>query len=179
MRSQCCVANRVRSYMSLWSRIINVLRGPGLSREVDEELESHIAEAIEQGRDPAEARRAFGSPLRHRELSLDIRLLGWLDFAPRRRRLWLAPAQEAEGHFRRRDPVSRSGDRRLHIGIPSDRCAAVAPFTSGEPRKVVRSRTPGNWFRRQTSIIRRLGLPRLPPDARCRSGAGGADRNLL
>src|SRR5260370_16565500 len=79
MRSQCCVANRVRSYMSLWSRIINVLRGPGLSREVDEELESHIAEAIEQGRDPAEARRAFGSPLRHRELSLDIRLLGWLD----------------------------------------------------------------------------------------------------
>jgi len=65
--------------MSLWSRIINVLRGPGLSREIDEELESHIAEAIEQGRDPAEARRAFGSPLRHRELSLDIRLLGWLD----------------------------------------------------------------------------------------------------
>ena len=35
-----------------------------LSREIDEELESHIAEAIEQGRDPAEARRAFGSALR-------------------------------------------------------------------------------------------------------------------
>ena len=65
--------------MSLWSRIANVLRGRSLSREIDEELESHIEEAIEQGRDPAEARRAFGSPLRHREESLDIRLIPWLD----------------------------------------------------------------------------------------------------
>ncbi len=48
--------------MSLWSRIANVLRGDRLSREIDEELHSHRAEAIEQGRDPAEARRAFGSP---------------------------------------------------------------------------------------------------------------------
>ena len=39
--------------MSLWSRIVNVLRGDRLSREIDEELQSHIAEAIEQGRDPA------------------------------------------------------------------------------------------------------------------------------
>lgn len=49
--------------MSVWSRIANVFRR-GASREIDEEFESHIAEAIEQGRDPAEARRAFGSPLR-------------------------------------------------------------------------------------------------------------------
>ena len=53
--------------MSLWSRIANVFRGDRLRREIDEELEAHIAEAIEQGRDPAEARRAFGSPLRQRE----------------------------------------------------------------------------------------------------------------
>src|SRR6266404_3030570 len=65
--------------MSLWSRFANVLRGDGLSREIDEELESHIAEAIEQGRDPAEARRAFGSALRRREQSRDIRLIPWLD----------------------------------------------------------------------------------------------------
>ena len=65
--------------MSLWSRILNVVRGDGLSREIDEELQSHIAEAIEQGRDPAEARRAFGSVLRRREDSRDIRLLPWLD----------------------------------------------------------------------------------------------------
>jgi len=65
--------------MSLWSRVTNLFCGASLSIEIDEELESHIAEAIEQGRDPAEVRRAFGSPLRHRESSLDIRLIGWLD----------------------------------------------------------------------------------------------------
>ncbi|MCU1261973.1 MAG: hypothetical protein JWO80_4858, partial [Bryobacterales bacterium] len=65
--------------MSLSSRIANVLRGDRLSREIDEELESHIEEAIQQGRDPAEARRAFGSPLRQREESRDIRLVPWLD----------------------------------------------------------------------------------------------------
>src|SRR5258708_25352084 len=65
--------------MSLWSRLTNVIRGDRLSREIDEELQSHIAEAIEQGRDPGEARRAFGSPLRQREESRDIRLVAWLD----------------------------------------------------------------------------------------------------
>ena len=65
--------------MSLWSRIANVFRGDRVSREIDEELESHIAEAIEQGRDPAEARRAFGSALRQREESRDVRLVAWLD----------------------------------------------------------------------------------------------------
>ncbi len=65
--------------MSFWSRIANVFRGDGLSREIDEELQSHIEEAIEQGRDPAEARRAFGSALRQREESRDIRVIAWLD----------------------------------------------------------------------------------------------------
>jgi len=65
--------------MSLFSRLANMLRGDRLSREIDEELESHIAEAIEQGRDPAETRRAFGSPLLSREQSRDVRILPWLD----------------------------------------------------------------------------------------------------
>jgi len=65
--------------MSLWSRIVNVVRGDRLNREVDEELESHIEEAMEQGRDPAEARRAFGSALRHREASRDAKLIVWLE----------------------------------------------------------------------------------------------------
>ncbi len=65
--------------MSLLSRITNLFRSGRLSREIDEELESHIQEAIEHGRDPAEARRAFGSILRHREESRDIRLIPWLD----------------------------------------------------------------------------------------------------
>ena len=65
--------------MSLWSRIVNVVRGDRLSREIDEEMQSHIAEAVEQGRDPAEAGAAFGSALRRREESRDIRLIPWLD----------------------------------------------------------------------------------------------------
>ncbi len=65
--------------MPLWSRIGNLFRGDGLSREIDEELRSHIEEAVEQGRDPAEARRAFGSALQRREESRDIRLVPWLD----------------------------------------------------------------------------------------------------
>jgi predicted permease len=65
--------------MSLWSRIANVVRGDRLSREIDEEIKSHIEEAIEGGRDPAEARKAFGCALRHREESRDIRLIPWLD----------------------------------------------------------------------------------------------------
>jgi predicted permease len=65
--------------MSLWSRIANVFRGDRLSREIDEELGTHIAEATEQGRDPAEARSAFGSPLRQRERSRDVKIMAWLD----------------------------------------------------------------------------------------------------
>jgi putative ABC transport system permease protein len=65
--------------MSLWSRIGNVLRGDRLNREIDEELEAHLEEAIARGRDPGEARRAFGSALRHREESRDVRLVAWLE----------------------------------------------------------------------------------------------------
>ena len=43
--------------MSLWSRVSNSMRGERLNREIDEELQSHIEEAISSGRDPGEARR--------------------------------------------------------------------------------------------------------------------------
>ncbi len=65
--------------MSLWSRLVNIFRGEQLSREIDDELQSHMAEAIEHGRDPIEVRRAFGSALNHREQSQDIRIVPWLD----------------------------------------------------------------------------------------------------
>src|SRR5271155_5642719 len=65
--------------MSLWSRIANAFRAERLNREIDEELQSHIEEAMEQGRDPEEARKAFGSALRRREESRDVRLVAWLD----------------------------------------------------------------------------------------------------
>jgi len=65
--------------MSLWSRIANVIRGERLSREIDEELRSHIQEAIAEGRDPAEVQRAFGSALRYGEDSREVHLIPWLD----------------------------------------------------------------------------------------------------
>ena len=65
--------------MSIWSRIVNVLRSDRLNREIDEELQSHIEEAIEQGRDPAEVRRAFGSHIRMREQSRDVKMAPWFD----------------------------------------------------------------------------------------------------
>jgi len=65
--------------MSMWARIVNAVRGGRLSREIDEELAAHVAEAIEHGRDPAEARTAFGSALRYREESRDVRVVAWLD----------------------------------------------------------------------------------------------------
>jgi len=65
--------------MSFWSRIRNVFRGEHLNREIDEELQSHLDEALARGRDPIEARRAFGSPTRLREQSRDVRLASWLD----------------------------------------------------------------------------------------------------
>ncbi len=65
--------------MSLRSRFSNLFRSRRLSNEIDEELESHMAEAIENGRAPSEVQKAFGSSLRHREASRDVRLLTWLD----------------------------------------------------------------------------------------------------
>ena len=64
--------------MSWWNRLVNVFRAERMDRETDEELEAHIAEAIEQGRDPAEARRSFGPRLQRREQSRDIRTIAWL-----------------------------------------------------------------------------------------------------
>jgi predicted permease len=65
--------------MSLWSRIVNAVYGESLNREIDEELQSHIEEAIAAGRDPMEVRRAFGCALHTREASHRIRVIGWLE----------------------------------------------------------------------------------------------------
>src|ERR1700759_2070407 len=64
--------------MSLWSRIWKAVRGERLNREIEEELQSHIEEAIASGRDPREAPRAFGSALRAREVSHSVRAAEWL-----------------------------------------------------------------------------------------------------
>jgi putative ABC transport system permease protein len=65
--------------LSIWSRIAYAFLGDRLNREIDEEFAAHIEEAIAAGDDPAEVRRAFGSQLRLREKSRDVRIVAWLD----------------------------------------------------------------------------------------------------
>jgi predicted permease len=65
--------------VSTWRKVTNLFRSKQLNDEIDEELQSHLDEALAEGRDPDEARRAFGSPLRHREASRNVRLITWLD----------------------------------------------------------------------------------------------------
>ena len=64
--------------MTFWSRISNAVHGERLNREINEEIQSHIEEAVASGRNPEEARRAFGSALRVREAS-SMRVAGWLE----------------------------------------------------------------------------------------------------
>jgi predicted permease len=56
-----------------------VFRGDRLKREIEEELQSHLAEAIAQGRDPQEARRALGRAVQQQQQSHDVKVVGWLD----------------------------------------------------------------------------------------------------
>ena len=65
--------------MSVWTRGWNAFRGDRLNRELNEEFESHIEEAVAEGRDPEEVRQVFGSMLRQREASRRVRVAGWLD----------------------------------------------------------------------------------------------------
>jgi putative ABC transport system permease protein len=65
--------------MSLWSRLINVFRGDALSREILEEYEAPVADAVADGMDPKEARRNLGPMLSRLEASRDFRLIPWLD----------------------------------------------------------------------------------------------------
>jgi predicted permease len=60
--------------MSLFSRIANVFRSDRLNREIEEELQAHLDDAVAAGRDPGEAHRAFGSMLRQREASHGARV---------------------------------------------------------------------------------------------------------
>jgi len=65
--------------MSVWTRVWNAFRGDRLNRELNEEFESHIEEAVAEGRDPEEVRQVFGSMLRQREASRRVRVAAWLD----------------------------------------------------------------------------------------------------
>jgi predicted permease len=65
--------------MSFWSRIANAVHGERLNREIEEEMQAHIEEAVASGRDAKEAQRAFGSLMHAREASHGIRAAGWVE----------------------------------------------------------------------------------------------------
>src|SRR5688572_8786352 len=73
--------------MSWISRIVNVFRSSRVDRMLDDEiafhLESRIDELVRGGMPRGEAelmaRRQFGSPLRVREASRDVKMMRWLD----------------------------------------------------------------------------------------------------
>src|SRR6266852_9042508 len=64
--------------MSIWSRVANVFRRR-VDDDIDAELQSHFDEADANGRDPAQASRAFGSRLRAREAVRDAIVAPWLE----------------------------------------------------------------------------------------------------
>jgi hypothetical protein len=65
--------------MSMWARLKNVFRGDSLSREILEEYEGHVSDAIADGLDPVDARRKFGPTWSRLDVSRDFRLIPWLD----------------------------------------------------------------------------------------------------
>lgn len=81
--------------MSWWSRLANVFRSGGVERDLDVELQFHIDERIREltaagmTREAAagQVARRFGSRLRLREESRDVKLLPWLDSLGRDLRL--------------------------------------------------------------------------------------------
>ena len=99
--------------MSLWYRIANVFRAERLSREIDEELQAHIDEAIENGREPAEVRRAFGGARANKARRCDCR---------------------DEGQAGQK--TSQAAEATSQTGSWSERCArGPAPMATGTSRK--------------------------------------------
>src|SRR3954464_10783851 len=111
--------------MSLRSRISNAVFGERLNREIDEELQSHIEEAIASGRDPNEARRAFGCALHAREASHSIRVVGWLESL-------LSDTSFGWRQLCRNKVTSVAAVLSLALGIGS--CVAAFPLLAAPPR---------------------------------------------
>jgi putative ABC transport system permease protein len=81
--------------MAWWSRLANVFRSGAVERDLEAELQFHLeerirermAEGLTREAAAAEARRRFGSPLRWREQSRDVKLMPWIDSVGRDIRL--------------------------------------------------------------------------------------------
>ena len=163
--------------MSLWSRISNAVRGERLNREIEEELQLHIEEAIASGRDPGEARRTFGSILRQREASHSIRAAGWLESLLVRYKIRVAAALAKQGHVVGRCAFSRPRHRLLCRRLPSYRRPALAPAAHLQFQQALRPLPQDDRLVRQACRGRILGHAGLQAYARCRQGPGRPDRH--
>ena len=93
---------RLRIFLS---RLRALVRGRTLDRDLQEQIDAHIAEAtdeyLEQGLSPVEARRAalrsFGGVVRTQEAHRDVRSFGWLEDARRDVRYALRSVQRTPG----------------------------------------------------------------------------------
>src|SRR5260370_972730 len=65
--------------MSVWTRVWNVFRGDRVNRELNEEFESHIEEAVSRSRGADQGSPGFGAILWRPGGSRRVRVAGWLD----------------------------------------------------------------------------------------------------
>lgn len=96
--------------MSFLSRMTNVFRHRTVDRDIDEELQSHLADAYAAGRDAAEVKRAFGSQLRAREEVRDA-------IVARRLESLLADSRFAFRQLRRSKSVAAAAILSLGLGM--------------------------------------------------------------
>ncbi|MBM3735170.1 MAG: FtsX-like permease family protein [Acidobacteria bacterium] len=123
--------------MRWWTRISNTLRGQRLDREIDEELESHLEEAARQGRDTAEARRAFGSALRLREQSHEARAITWIESAA---------ADFVFGWRQLRKSRNASAAAILSLALATGACTAVFRLIDAVLLRPMPVADPGNLY---------------------------------
>ena len=156
-----------------------MFRAERLSREIDEELQSHLEEAIEQGRDPDEARQAFGSALRRREESRDVRLVAWLDSLR---------ADAVFGLRRLGKTKVTSAAAILSLALAIGACTAafrlidallLRPLPIAHAEQLYAMSHHGSRIRRQAEFLRCVVGAGIPSHARRGEGSGGVDRGLL
>jgi len=135
-------------------------------REIDEELQSHIEEAIEQGRDQAEARRAFGSVLRRREESRDVQLVTWLDSLRADAVFGLRRLRKTKVTSAAADSLAGARHRRMHAAFRLIDALLLRPLPITHPERLYAMSRSGIGFDGKPSSSDSWVVPGVPPDAR-------------
>jgi predicted permease len=144
--------------MSAWSRIANVFRSHRVDRDIDEELQSHIDEALAAGRDPGEASKAFGSRLRAREAAREALIATWLESL-------ISDAVFGWRQLLKHKTASAAAILSLALGIGASLAAFrlidalfLRPLPVAHPEQLY-DLTYQNLFERKISVTDRFGFP--------------------